>query len=231
MIALCDHYEYMSDNNSEVGGDNNGDETKKPLDIEIPQDETAGGYASGPEHLEHSSIMPMLQTTLQPQQPMIIGKKRRRQCKKKADESNQDNEGCMGGAKSGQNSSSQRKKKVVTNCEHSERDFYAKGMCKNCYHKQGRTKLASCCPDKKLYAKKLCQNCYMKHYGKEKRKENRNAKAAARQMVEPFPQLTTSEKKEKQRGGPKPVIRRRNSMLSDPTAPTVETGKTTKETS
>ena len=50
----------MSDNNSEVGGDNNGDENKKPGDIEIPEDETAGGYASGPEHLEHSAIMPML---------------------------------------------------------------------------------------------------------------------------------------------------------------------------
>ena len=37
------------------------------------------------------------------------------------------------------------------------------------------------------YAKDLCQNCYMKHYGKEKRKENRNAKAAARLMIEPFP--------------------------------------------
>lgn len=26
VIELCDHYEYFSDNNSEVGGDNNGDE-------------------------------------------------------------------------------------------------------------------------------------------------------------------------------------------------------------
>lgn len=118
---------------------------------------------------------------------MIIGKKRRRHNKKKADDGS-----CMDESGHG---SSQRKKKVITNCEHSERNFYAKGMCKNCYHKQGRTKLASCCPDKKLYAKKLCQNCYMKHYGKEKRKENRNAKAAARQMIEPFPaDKHTSEK-------------------------------------
>ena len=111
---------------------------------------------------------------------MIVGKKRRRPKKKKADEDDEDKDQSLHG-------SSQRKKKVVTNCEHSDRDFYAKGMCKNCYHKQGRTKLAICCPDKKLYAKKLCQNCYMKHYGKEKRKENRVAKAAARQMIEPFP--------------------------------------------
>ena len=221
VIALCDHYEYMSDNNSEVGGDNNGDETKKPMDIEIPEDETAGGYASGPEHLEHSSEMPMLQTN-QPQQSMIAGKKRRRQNKKKADE-----ESCMD--ESGQGSS-QRKKKIVTNCEHSERDFYAKGMCKNCYHKQGRTKLASCCPDKKLYAKKLCQNCYMKHYGKEKRKENRNAKAAARQMIEPFPaerqssEKNSSKKSISKRQSMQPMVRRRNSMQSDPTAPTVTKG-------
>lgn len=30
------------------------------LDIEIPGDETQGGYASGPENLEHSSIFPQL---------------------------------------------------------------------------------------------------------------------------------------------------------------------------
>ena len=29
-----------------------------------------------------------------------------------------------------------------------------------------------------MYARNLCQNCYMKNYGKEKRLENKTAKAA-----------------------------------------------------
>lgn len=99
-------------------------------------------------------------------------------------------------------------------------------MCKNCYHKQGRTKLATCCPDKKMYAKKLCQNCYMKHYGKEKRKETREAKVAARVMPGPYPiEKQPSEKEgESKKSATKRQTapsRRRNSMLSDPTAPTV----------
>ena len=57
LIELCDHYEYFSDNEGEVG-DNKSDDAKKQLDIEIPGDETQGGYASGPENLEHSSIFP-----------------------------------------------------------------------------------------------------------------------------------------------------------------------------
>ena len=141
-------------------------------DIQVPAvDETHGGYASGPEELEHSSVLPI--SMEQSVQPLIIGKKRRRRNKKPTEED------CP--SKSGQ--SSQRKKKEITNCEHVDRDFYAKGMCKNCYHKKGRTKPASCCPDKKMYSLNLCQNCYMKRYGKEKRKENKNAKAAARMAI------------------------------------------------
>lgn len=117
-----------------------------------------GGYASGPENLESSSILPVLFNE-QLQQP-ITGKKRRRKRKN-------DLEGQDGGA------SGARKKKEITNCEHPHREFYAKGMCKNCYHKKGRIKPAECCPEKKMYALNLCQNCYMKHYGKEKRKENK----------------------------------------------------------
>lgn len=74
MIELCDHYEYFSDNEGEIG-DNNDDDAKKTLDIEIPADETQGGYASEPENIDHA-IFPQLDTT--PQQPLIIGKKRRR---------------------------------------------------------------------------------------------------------------------------------------------------------
>jgi hypothetical protein len=80
----------------------------------------------------------------------------------------------------------QRKKKVITDCEHHDREFYAKGMCKNCYHKYGRNKPANCCPNKKMYALGLCQNCYMKHYGKEKRGEKSSFKIAAMTMAAPF---------------------------------------------
>lgn len=160
IIELCDHYEYWSDQD-EVDG-NNGEDTKNnPLDIEIPCDETQGGYQSGPENLEHSAIMPILCTN-QPQLPQIIGKKRMRQKKKKED--------------SAVDGDSSRKKRDITNCEHPDREFYAKGMCKNCYHKHGRNKPATCCASKKMYAKSLCQNCYMKQYGKGKRIENKIAK-------------------------------------------------------
>ena len=67
VIELCDHYEYYSDNEVQVGDDND-DETKKPQDIEIPAEESVCGYASGPENLEHSSMLPMLDP-YQPVQP------------------------------------------------------------------------------------------------------------------------------------------------------------------
>lgn len=57
----------------------------------------------------------------------------------------------------------QRKSKVITNCEHTDRKHYAKGLCSTCYHKGGRTKLAWGCPhkDKVHYAKGYCQECYI----------------------------------------------------------------------
>ena len=106
-----------------------------------------------------------------------------------------DDGSCMN--ESGQGSS-QRKKKVVTNCVHVDREFYAKGMCKPCYHRLGRTKPASCHPDKIMYALGLCHCCYMQQYGKKKRIENKNAKVAALQMIEPTekqPSEKTSSKK------------------------------------
>ena len=65
-IELRDHHEYFSDNEG-LDEVNNGDELKKPFDdFEIPADETQGGYASGPETLEHSTIQPF-QVESQPQ--------------------------------------------------------------------------------------------------------------------------------------------------------------------
>lgn len=90
---------------------------------------------------------------------MIIGKKRRRPQKKKMNQDEETDSVFFA-----------RKKKEITNCEHVDREFYAKGMCKNCYHKKGRTKPATCCPNKTMYSRNLCQNCYMKFYGKSRRR-------------------------------------------------------------
>jgi len=61
-----------------------------------------------------------------------------------------------------------RKTKVVTNCEHTDRKHYAKGLCSTCYHKNGRTKKAWNCEHKnKLhYAKGCCQECYITFHSK-----------------------------------------------------------------
>ena len=81
MIELCDHYEYYSDGRGEInnaGEDdvNEGDEKANPLNIEIQADIILSGYASGPDNLEYSSILPMLDE--QPLSPLLVGKKRRR---------------------------------------------------------------------------------------------------------------------------------------------------------
>jgi len=159
---------------------------------------------------------------------MIIGKRRRRPKQKKVENENE-------------SKSSLRKKKVVTSCEHVDREYYARGMCKNCYHKKGRTKPAICCPEKAMYSKNLCQNCYMKHYGKEKRKETKIAKIAAKASNHDKSHDKSHEKSygkssdratkksnlhdmtapKRQRTGTSAA--RRNSILSeaDPTAPTL----------
>ncbi len=50
----------------------------------------------------------------------------------------------------------------ITNCKHINKKHYAKGMCYNCYHRQGRNKKAWVCThsDKPHYAKGLCNSCY-----------------------------------------------------------------------
>jgi len=59
-----------------------------------------------------------------------------------------------------------RKRMSVFRCPHSDRKHYAKNMCNNCYHKQGRNKLAWLCEhgDRQAYAKGKCQNCYLNEY-------------------------------------------------------------------
>ena len=59
-----------------------------------------------------------------------------------------------------------RMAKEVTACPHTDRKHYAKNMCNNCYHREGRGKLAWVCPhkDRFNYAKGKCQFCYLQHY-------------------------------------------------------------------
>lgn len=55
-------------------------------------------------------------------------------------------------------------RKKITKCQHKNLEYYAKGMCKNCYHNKGkRSKKASKCDhsDRDHYAKGLCKNCYL----------------------------------------------------------------------
>jgi len=65
---------------------------------------------------------------------------------------------------------SQKRTKDIINCPHTNRKHYAKNMCNNCYHKQGRAKRAWLCPHSKKahYAKGLCQNCYLNQYHENK---------------------------------------------------------------
>ena len=40
---------------------------------------------------------------------------------------------------------SRKIQKTVTKCEHVDEKYYSRGLCKNCYHKSGRIKLAVDC--------------------------------------------------------------------------------------
>ena len=59
-------------------------------------------------------------------------------------------------------------KKQIVSCPHTDRRYYAKGMCVNCYHRRGRTKKAWNCPHtrKTHYSKGLCKYCYLASYYK-----------------------------------------------------------------
>ena len=57
-------------------------------------------------------------------------------------------------------------RKKVTQCEHTDRKHYAKGLCNNCYHKHGRKKAPWNCKHKVMYASGMCHNCYINRYNK-----------------------------------------------------------------
>jgi len=74
---------------------------------------------------------------------------------------------------------SNRKRMNVFRCPHKDRKHYAKNMCNNCYHKQGRNKKATVCPhkDRQNYAKGKCQNWYLNDYHKNKRRMKKEEEA------------------------------------------------------
>ena len=73
-------------------------------------------------------------------------------------------------------------------CEHTDEKYYSRGLCKNCYHKCGRIKLATDCEhtDRKLYARKVCKGCYLKKFFRQKLKllppSERELKEKSRKM-------------------------------------------------
>ena len=119
------------------------------------------------------------------------------------------------------------KKKLATDCEHAGiSNYYAKGKCHRCYHrelhqsngntKSANSKLASCCPDKVQYAKGLCKNHYMAAYNRESRRRERKKiqKLAGHEEVKTErPAALTME-------GQKTELSRKNSLKSDPPTPT-----------
>jgi len=57
-------------------------------------------------------------------------------------------------------------KRIISKCPHTSLKYYAKGMCKKCYHSFGREKKAYVCghSNKPLYAKGFCKQCYLSKY-------------------------------------------------------------------
>lgn len=80
-----------------------------------------------------------------------------------------------GQRKQPQQNNETKNKKFITSCPHTTLDFYAKGMCKNCYHARGREKPANKCPhiDRANYAHGICKNCYLSAYHRERRAQKK----------------------------------------------------------
>lgn len=73
-----------------------------------------------------------------------------------------------------------RHRNLISKCEHVDEEYYAKGMCKNCYHNKGeRSKFATKCghTDRFHYARGLCKGCYLSKYHKNKKTKALEASA------------------------------------------------------
>jgi hypothetical protein len=75
---------------------------------------------------------------------------------------------------------SRKIEKKVTKCEHVNEKYYSRGLCKNCYHKSGRIKLATDCPhtDRKLYARNVCKGCYLRIFFRRNKNSSKALDAA-----------------------------------------------------
>ena len=62
----------------------------------------------------------------------------------------------------------------ITNCPHTDRRYYAKGMCHLCYRNSDEYPRAACHPDKPHMAKGMCKNCYDAWNAKNSSKTNTN---------------------------------------------------------
>ena len=55
-------------------------------------------------------------------------------------------------------------KRVITECEHKDRPYWAKGMCKFCYDRKWRTRrMSQCHPERFEFGKGMCCACYHDH--------------------------------------------------------------------
>ena len=66
-----------------------------------------------------------------------------------------------------------RKRREIFKCPHVDKKHYAKNMCHNCYHRRGKTKMATACEhtNKPHYSNGLCQNCYLSQYYLKRKKK------------------------------------------------------------
>ena len=69
-----------------------------------------------------------------------------------------------------------KSRRIITNCPHTSMKYYAKGMCKKCYHNHGREKKATECEhtDKPLYARGHCKQWYLSKYKEKNQTDKRN---------------------------------------------------------
>lgn len=70
-------------------------------------------------------------------------------------------------------------------CPHLDKKHYAKNMCHNCYHRKGKSKMASACShtNKPHYSNGLCQNCYLAQYYLKRKKKNEEKARAEKERL------------------------------------------------
>ena len=74
-------------------------------------------------------------------------------------------------------------KKDMFLCPHLDKKHYAKNMCHNCYHRKGKSKMATACShtNKPHYSVGLCQNCYLAQYYLKRKKKNEEKSRAEKE--------------------------------------------------